>query len=329
MKEMEVIMNKTEFIPHLNKETQMRDAVLQRLYDLSEKEKDTRICLLTADMGAKAMDQWVERERETQNGKFSELGIAEAGMAAVAAGMAKEGFRPFIYSIANFNTKRILEHHILNAGIQNLPYVTIGVGTGYSYADSGPTHYMLEDISIMRTVPNLEILSPSDSIMAAELTEIIAEKNHPSYMRLERSILPINYQPEDSFEDGFKELREGKDTVIISTGSMVSRALEVEKELEKKGTKVGVLDIYRLKPLNEKGIVETLKNYRQAVTIEEHLLAGGLGSIIAETIVDNNLSTKLKRIGVPEGHPYVYGRENIHRKFFLDTDSLVKRIENL
>ena len=310
----------------IDETTQMRDAVIGRLYDLSD--KDSRLIFCTADMGAKTLDLWREREKEIRDGRFNEFGIAEQAMADVAAGMAKEGKRPFIYAIANFVTKRIHEFHALNAGVQQLPYVTIGVGTGYSYPDSGPTHYMLDDITIMRAVPNLEILSPSDSIMAADLIERVANSDNPVYMRLERAVQSPIYSPGDSLEQGFNELKNGNETCLISTGNMVNRALEVRGALKKEGEEVGVIDIYRLKPLNQEELTEALRSYNQIVSIEEHYLAGGLGSILSEMIVDRELPLTLKRIGVPEDLPYIYGRENIHRQFGLDTESLTEKIRS-
>lgn len=318
----ETLVNKYS---EVKENTTMRDAVIGRLYDLSE--KDPRICLFTADMGAKALDLWREREEITRDGRFSEFGIAEQAMASVAAGIAKEGKRPFIYAIANFVTKRIHEFHILNTGVQKLPYVTLGVGTGFSYPDSGPTHYMLEDIAIMRTVPNLEILSPSDSVMAAELAEQVAKANNPVYMRLERFPLPINSQPTESFKQGFRELKRGEDGAIISTGTMVPRALEVQEVLKEKGKDYGVIDIYRLKPLNQTGLINTLNNYNRVVTLEEHFLIGGLGSMVSEMITDNNLPLRLHRIGIDNQIPYQYGRDNIQKNLGLDKDSVVKKIE--
>jgi len=278
-------------------------------------------------MGATALDAWREREKELDDGRFQEFGIAEQGMISAAAGMAKAGKRPFIYAIANFVTKRIHEFHVVNSGIQKLPYVTLGVGTGYSYDDSGPTHYMLEDISIMRTIPNLEILSPSNSFMAAALTKEVARNDNPVYMRLERSVLPLDNVDKD-LERGFSELEKGDELCLISTGNMVHRTMEVQKALEEEGIHAGVIDLWRLKPLNEEGLVETLNGYEKAVTIEEHYLAGGLGGIIAETVLDNRIPLGLRRIGVPQEDPYFYGRENIHREFGLDKEALVKKVKD-
>ena len=158
--------------------TQMRDAVIDRLFELAKKDKD--IIFFTADMGAKALDPW----RTLLPNQYRDVGIAEQGMASIAAGMAKEGKRVFIYAIAPFVVNRIQEHHKINAGIQNIPYNTIGIGTGFSYSDSGPTHYNTDDISLMRAVPNIEIFSPSDSVMAARFADYVCYSETPTYLRL-------------------------------------------------------------------------------------------------------------------------------------------------
>ena len=307
----------------ISETTQMRDAVINRLFDLAKKDKD--IIFYTADMGAQALDRW----RSDLPEQYKDVGIAEQGMASIAAGMAKEGKKVFIYAIGPFITTRIHEFHKLNAGVQNIPYNTIGMGTGYSYGDSGPTHYQREDIAIMRTIPNMEILSPSNGNMAADMAEHACYSDTPTYLRLERSVLPMSHKGSDSLKRGFNEIIKGDYICLVATGDMVHRALEVQKALEEeRGEKVGVIDLYRLKPLNE-DLIKHLKEYGRVVTLEEQYLAGGLGSLIGETILDNNSPIRLTRIGIPEEQQYLYGRENTHREFGLDLQSLVERVKNL
>lgn len=304
--------------------TQMRDAVIGRLYELSETDKD--IIFIAADMGAEALDLW----REGRVKQYMDVGIAEQAAILLASGMAKEGKKPFIYAIAPFITSRIHEFHKLNAGIQNLPYNTIGVGTGFCYPDSGPTHHNLEDISIMRTVPNMEILSPSDSVMASEMAEYAANSSTPTYLRLERSVLPIISSTEETFERGFRSLvKKDNGICIVSTGNMVHNALEASKRLEDKGIDADVIDLYRLKPINREDLANELKGYNQIVSLEEHFLAGGLGSILAEIKVDMDLPWRLKRIGIDDKHVYLYGRENIQKELGIDVDSTIECVKKL
>ena len=299
---------------NISPKTQMRDAVIDRLFDLSENDSD--IMFFTADMGAEALDKW----RAKRKNQYRDVGIAEQGMASIAAGMAREGKHVFIYAIAPFVVSRIHEQHKINAGIQGLPYNTIGVGTGFCYSDSGPTHYNTEDISLMRAVPNMEILSPSDSVMAANLAEYACYSDKPSYLRLERSVLPIISDESDPLESGFREIKKGRDICIVSTGNMVHEALACSDELESEGINVGVIDIYRLKPVNMKGLAELMYKYTFAVSLEEHLLNGGLGSIISELITDLDLPLRLRRIGIDDQFTYFYKRQNIHRELAINKE---------
>ncbi len=300
--------------------TQMRDAVIDRLYALSGQDRD--IMFFTADMGAQSLDKW-RKDREDQ---YRDVGIAEQAMISIASGMAREGKRVFIYAIAPFVTTRIHEFHKLNAGVQKLPYNTIGVGTGFSYSDSGPTHYNTEDIAIMRVIPNMEILSPSDSVMAASLAEYACYSHNPTYLRLERSVLPILSRDSESFNRGFRVMAEGEDACIISTGGMVHRALEAQEKLLEDGKVLGVIDLYRIKPLNLGELQSALKGYKRIITLEEHLLAGGLGSLIGEMVIDNRLALRVQRIGINDRLVYYYGRDNIQKQLGLDLDSIIDKI---
>jgi transketolase len=277
---------------------------------------------ITADMGAPAMDRF----KRDLSGQFRDVGIAEQAAASIAAGMAHSGKIPFIYAIAPFLVSRIAEHHKVNAGIQSIPYHTLGVGAGFSYADSGPTHYNTEDLAIMRAVPNMVIFSPSDSIMAAELTQEACQGTSPTYLRLERSLVPILSKKGESFEAGFRHLFEGDRTCIVATGIMVHEALKARELLHNEGTDIGVVDVFRIKPLNVEGLVNALQQYRHIVSVEEHLLSGGLGSTLSEMITDNNLPQKLRRLGVNDKHVYLYGRENIQRNLGIDSGSIARAV---
>jgi len=305
----------------INQDTQMRDAVIDRLYDLSE--TDTDIMFLTADMGAKALDRW----RQNRPNQYRDTGIAEQAMASVGAGMAKEGKKVFIYAIAPFVTTRIHEFHKLNTGVQKLPVHTLGMGAGFSYSDSGPTHYTTEDIALMRAIPHLTIFGPSDSLMAAKLVEKAYHLNTPTYHRLDRSNLPILTSEQDPLETGINELETGRDGLIFSTGNMVHESLKARDLLKKQGLDIGVADVYRLKPLNTTEVESLLNQHEYAFSVEEHLLAGGLGSILAELIVDKGLETKLKRIGIDDKLVYLYGRDNIHRNLGIDAKSIVNTVK--
>ena len=302
--------------------TSMRDAFLKRIYELAKKDRD--VVIVSADFGAPALDSF----RKDLASQFVNVGIAEHNMIAVASGLALEGKKPYAFAIAPFATSRCHEFTKVDLSLMKIPVKILGVGAGFSYDDSGPTHHTTEDISIMRALPNLEILCPADSIAAAKFADISYNSNKPMYIRLDRKVLPQIYNESENFEDGFKEIKKGDDICIISTGNMVHIALEVNKILEGEGKKIGVIDLYRLKPVSP-DLKKVLSNYKTIISLEEHILDGGLGSIISEIITDNDIKVRLKRIGLTK-YVYAYGgRENIQKICGIDADSVVNQISLL
>jgi len=304
------------------KNLSMRDSFINKIYDLAKQDRE--VMIVSADMGAPALDRF----RLELGNQFLNVGIAEENMIAIASGLASEGKKPYTMAIMPFTTSRCHEFIKLNLGLMKIPVKIIGIGAGFSYDDSGPTHHTTEDISIMRAIPNLTIFSPADSIAAAKIAEISYKENKPTYIRLDRKIQPKIYDESENFEKGFKELKQGSDICIVSTGNMVHEALRVAKILEERGKILGVIDIYKIKPVNPE-IIKILSKYKKIISLEEHILDGGFGSIISELITDNSLQLKLKRVGL-NNYVYCYGgRENIQRYCKIDVDSVVQEIEKL
>ena len=297
---------------------QMRDAVIGRLMALAHDNR--HIIFMTADMGAPALDAW----RRELPGQYIDVGIAEQCMASVAAGLAREGKIVFVFAIAPFVVTRIHEFHKVNAGIQHIPYHTIGVGAGYGYGDSGPTHHNTEDIALMRVIPNMRIYRPSDSLMASSLIDLIARSGSPTYLRLERGDLPLLSQEHETFTEGFRVIAEGSSTCLVATGMMVHTALKVRELLP--GADLGVVDVYALKPFPVEALCGRLSRYRRVVTIEEHLLAGGFGSILSEIWTDRSCRNELKRIGIDALLLYLYGRDTIHKAAGIDAEAIAARV---
>jgi transketolase len=303
----------------IDKTKSMRDAFFGTVYDLAKEDED--IVVVSADMGAPSLDRF----REDFPKRFFNVGIAEQNMIAIASGLASEGKKVYTYAIAPFITSRCYEFTKLNAGLMKFPIKLVGVGAGFSYDDSGPTHHTTEDISIMRTIPHLEIYSPSDSLSAIEFAKMMNGSANPSYIRLDRKILLQIHEEGEEFEKGFKEINHGRNLAILTTGNMVHTALEVNK---KTSEEIGIIELFKIKPINPE-IKELLTQYKQVVSLEEHLLNGGLGSIISELITDNNLPVKLKRIGLTD-FIYAYGgRENIQKICGINTDSVLAEIKKL
>jgi len=293
----------------------MRDAFFDELYEIAKKDHD--VILMSADVGAPSLDKF----RKNLSSQYIHAGVAEEEMMSVATGLALSGKKVFVYSIITFTVARCYEFIKFDLSLMNTPVTIIGVGTGVSYDDAGPTHHSIEDISIMRVLPNLEILNPSDSEMAKEFAKKVYNSNHPVYIRLDRMSLPIkrNYMYYECFDSGFREFKGGKDICIVATGNTVDDALEIQKETD---LKIGVIDLYRLKPIHKK-FIECLKRYNYIISWEEHLLAGGLGSILSEIITDYDLPVKLKRIGIDDRYCYIYGgRKNIQKKTNIDVETV-------
>ena len=299
----------------------MRDAFFDELYPLATKDKN--IIVISADMGAPSLDKF----RKDLGRQFINVGIAEQNMVNVAAGLALEGKKVFVYAIMPFATLRCYEVIKVNLSLMNIPVTVLGVGAGFSYDDSGPTHHATEDISVMRALPNMAVFSPSDSPMAAAFAKMSCRMETPNYVRLDREVLPVIYQTDTDFADGLSVLRRGKDVSITATGNMVHRALEVSDELKKLSIDAGVIDLYRIKPMNQKLFLKAIDQSKRVVTLEEHLLSGGLGSAVLEALADNGVSLPVKRIGIQDKYLYAYGgRRNIQTICGLDVDSVTKNI---
>ena len=299
----------------------MRDAFFEELYEIAKEDRNTII--VSADMGAPSLDKF-KRDLGSQ---FINVGIAEQNMITIATGLALSGKKVFAYAIMPFATLRCYELTKVNLSLMNIPVTIVGVGAGFSYDDSGPTHHSTEDIAVMRVLPNMTILNSSDSVMAAKFAGISCKMSGPSYVRLDREILPPIYNQDYSFSDGLTNLKAGRDMCIISTGNMVHRAFEVSNKLEEHSINASIIDLYRLKPINEKLLLANIKESKRIVTLEEHLITGGIGSAVAEILVDNGKTLPLKRIAIRDKYYYAYGgRNNIQSLCGLDTDSVTKTI---
>jgi len=302
----------------------MRDAFFDNLYKIAKKDRD--IILVCADMGAPSLDKF----RRDLSSQFLNIGIAEQNMITVSSGLALSGKNVFAHAIMPFITLRCYEQIKIDMCAMNVPITTVGVGAGFSYDDSGPTHHATEDIAIMRCLPNITILNVTDNVMASACAEIAYRFDSPLYIRLDREPFQVLYKKNEDFSKGVSCLREGKDLCIIATGNMVHKALEVANILEKYSIKVAVVDLYRLKPINVKKLIEFIEQSEKILTLEENLINGGVGSIIAEVLVDNNIIIPLKRIAIPDKYCYTYGgRECIRKTIDLDSISVERTILKL
>lgn len=304
----------------------MRDVFFAELYQIFRKDKNC--VLITADNGAPTLDQFAKEFPK----QYYNVGIAEQQMMGMACGMAFEGKKVYTYAIAPFVTIRCYDQNKLDMCAMNLPIVNLGVGAGYAYDIMGPSHHTVEDITVMRVLPNLKIYSPADGVTAHVLAEITYRDRAPQYIRFDRSGIPNLYEGRKvNFEEGLFQIIgcENPDITLVATGVMVHNALKVAKNLEEKNFRVSVIDLFRLKPINRKLLIHSLKNSRTLVTLEEHLLAGGMGSAVVEVLSDSNCRIPTLRIGQEDRFVFDYGgREAIWEKYGLDVASVTEKVSS-
>ncbi len=232
--------------------------------------------------------------------RYIQVGVAEQNLATVAAGMARAGKIPFISSYAAFSPGRNWEQIKTTAALNNQPVKVVGSHAGVSVGPDGATHQMLEDIALMRVMPNMVVVAPGDSIEAEKATKAIAENGKPSYLRLAREKVPIFSTPESPFEIGKAYLlREGKDVSLFGTGTMTYQLLIAAKVLEEKGIQAEVVHVPTIKPLDEATVLASAKKTGRVVTAEEAQAAGGFGSVVTE-FLSSTLPMPVLRIGMPD-----------------------------
>lgn len=302
----------------------MRDFFINEIYNAAKKNKN--IILITNDQGAQSLDKF----RKDLPKQFINAGISEQNIITVAAGMAMQKKKIFVYSIASFITLRCLEQIKLDVNLMKLPVTIFGVGASYSYDTAGPTHHSIEDISILRTMKNLEIFSPSENNILKEIFNYVLKSKLPNYIRLDRQEQKAINRDNLNFKDGFHFVnKKFDDTIIVSTGKMTSTAIDVSKKIKNlKNQDIGMIDIFKMNFDLKKFFLKNRK-LKKIITIEEHLLEGGLGSIFAEYLFDYNLNKKisLKRFGVDIKNAYSYAsRTKIHDLNGLTVSKIIKKI---
>jgi transketolase len=208
-----------------------------------------------------------------------------------------------------------------------LPVTIVGVGAGITYSSDGPTHHATQDIAIMRALPGITIFNPSDSVMAAAAAEISFRNDGPTYVRLDKGKWPLLYESGENFSDGLTMLRKGHDLTVIATGLMVHQALKVVERLSEHSIDAGIIDLYRIKPINKDMLLDLIGDSTPIVTIEEHSIVGGIGSAVSEILMDAGVNVPVKRFAISEISCEGYGdREWMHTCYGLDVNGMIKSI---
>ena len=289
----------------------MRKRCLDAVYQLAQ--RDPRVVFVGSDLSPGLLSEM----QEAYPDRYYMEGISEANVIGVAAGLAMEGFMPYVNTIATFITRRCYEQVAIDLCLHDLPVRLIGNGGGYVYAPLGPTHQAIEDIAIMRVLPNMTVTAACDADEMTRLMDSSLDWPHPIYIRLAKGGDPIISKPRRGFKIGkainmIDEETGGADVVFATTGVATTRALEAAQMLREDGIRCRLLHFHTIKPLDEAAIIDAANSTSLVVTVEEHVLAGGLGSAILETIAAADLarSPRIKRFGINDAFAANYGSQD-------------------
>ncbi len=308
----------------------MRDAVIGRIYKYMQ--ADRRIFFLSADLGARMLD----RVRQDLPEQFINVGIAEQNLINVATGLALEGCTVYAYLIAPF-IMRAYEQIRVNLAISStyrkLNVNIIGLGAGVSYDVAGPTHHALEDLILMRTLPNLEVFSPSDWRTAEAYVERTLAVAGPKYIRLDGKPVPAVYDENSRWDwsKGFSQLAHGDSTLLVSTGHFTYKAMRIVEDFKVAGRQIGLVDVFMLKPIDEDAIFNILQNYTNIITLEEGFIhKGGLDDLVLGILNRRNSKIPVHAMGFNDRYLFEPGsREFMHDNMSVGKKHIMAAIEKL
>jgi transketolase len=304
---------------------EMRAVYAETLMELAA--KDSRIMVVEADlMRASGTMPF----RDAYPNRAVDVGVAEANLVGVAAGLAAEGKVPFAATFGCFASRRAFDQFFVSCAYAKLPVKLVGTDPGISAAYNGGTHMPFEDIGIMRTVPGLDIVEPSDPVSLKALVGELAVSGKPGYLRLHRKAIEPIYAADETFSLGKgKLLREGSDVLIIAMGAiLVPAALAAAKALEAEGVRAAVIDALSAKPIDAELILTWARKTGAVVTAENHQLAGGFGSAVAELLAETG-AARLARVGVEESFGEVGTQDYLAKRFGLTAEAIAQQAKTL
>jgi transketolase len=275
----------------------MRNAFADELTKLGN--EDPRIVMLSGDIGNRLFDKF----KDKHPARFFNCGVAEANMMGVAAGMAMNGLRPVAYTITPFVTTRCLEQIRTDVCYHEAPVTIVAVGAGLAYSGLGPTHHACEDISFLRSIPNMVVICPGDAMEVRGALRAAMQQDRPVYIRMGKKGEPaVHKGPIADFTIGQAiTVSEGTDVCLLSTGNMLPEAIEAAGKLKDKNISAEVVSFHTVKPLDEARLKTSFTRFRLVATLEEHSLIGGFGSAVSEWLIDTETQPKkFLRFGTPD-----------------------------
>ena len=308
---------------NIDKKVATRESYGKTLVDLGKENE--KIVVFDADLSTATKTNLFAKEFPN---RFFDMGIAEQNMLGVAAGMSTCGKIPYVSTFAVFAAGRAYDQVRNSICYPNQNVKICATHAGVTVGEDGATHQMLEDISLMRTLPNMQVLCTSDDIQTKWAVKEIAKIDGPVYLRLCRLATPVIYDENEKFEIGKAiQIGDGTDGTIFATGVTVAEALKAQEKLKENGINVRVVDIHTIKPIDEEMIIKCAKETNRLISVEDHSIIGGLGSAIAE-VLTNKYPKKLERMGINDTFGKSGKAEELMRHFKIDCDSIINLIDN-
>lgn len=308
----------------MSKAVATRDGFGKELVEIGKKNE--KVIVVSADLEDATRAEYFKNEFPD---RFFSVGIAEQDMVSMAAGLSLQGFIPFINSFAVFLTNRAYDQLRIDLCYNNCNVKIICSHAGVTVGPDGATAQCLEDLAIMRVLPNMVVVCPADVYQAKKATRLFAEKIGPMYMRTSRSPLPIISKEDDDFIIGkANTLRKGTDVTIIACGVMVSESLSASEILKKEGVEARVINMHTIKPIDQECIMAAAKETGAIVTAEEHQAIGGLGSAVSEVVV-KNCAVPMEIIGVDGLFGQTGSPEELLKEYGLKDTNIVEAVKKV
>lgn len=302
----------------------MRTAFIKTLYEIAA--YDPRITLIVGDLGFGVVTDFAKRYPN----QFLNAGVSEQNMTGVAAGMALAGRIVFTYSIANFPTLRCIEQIRNDVCYHEANVKVVSVGGGYAYGSLGMTHHATEDLAVLRSLPGIKVVAPGDPVETRLAVHAMVNDPAPYYLRLGRAGEPVIHTGSIDFAIGRAiAVRQGSDATLISTGGMLENCIHAARELEAEGYGVQVISMHTVKPLDREAVLEAAARTGVVLTVEEHSAIGGLGSAVADVLLESGYSGIFRKIALPDRFSHAVGDYEYLRELGgLDVRSISNTIKS-
>ena len=299
-----------------------RESFGKALVELGKENKD--VVVLTADLAGATKTSLFEKEFPD---RFINVGIAEQNLIGISAGLATTGKIPFASTFAMFAAGRAYDQIRNSVAYPKLNVKICGTHAGVTVGEDGATHQMLEDLSLMRSIPNMTVLCPSDDTQTKWAIKEMAKFDGPVYIRLARVATPVIYDENQKFEIGkMVQIGDGTDATVFATGVEVAETLKAKEELEKENINIRVVDVHTIKPIDREMIVKCAKETKKIITIEDHSIIGGLGTAICE-VLSEEYPTKVIRMGMNDKFGKSGKAEQLLKYFKLDSQAIIEKVK--